>query len=354
MKILQLIDTLNPGGAEKMALNYYRALKKRSLTSVLVVTRELGVWGEELNEESDFYFLNKKSTFDIRALRQLKKIIIENDINIVQAHGTSWFFAVLCKLTGSEIKLIWHDHYGNSEFLEKRPLKALKIFSGYFDGIISVNNTLKQWAREKLHFKKNIIFLPNFVLEKNTDDIKSLKGEADYKLICVANLRPQKDHFNLLRAFDILRKEFSVSLHLFGRDYMDAYSKLLKMEFDKRKDVYYYGEVNDVIPYLNNADIGVLSSKSEGLPLALIEYGLAGLAVVCTDVGECRNVTSGKAKLVPPGDSELLAKFLESYLLYPEERMRDSKALKKQINELYSESHVVEEYLSFIQRIERL
>ncbi|MEO2064621.1 MAG: glycosyltransferase [Christiangramia sp.] len=354
MKILQLIDTLNPGGAERMALNYYRALKKRSIPSVLVVTRELGIWGEEMSENPDFYFLNKRSTFDTRALWRLKKIIKENDIDIIHAHGTSWFFAVLCKLSDSDFKLIWHDHYGNSEFLNKRPLIALKIFSGYLDGIISVNNPLKEWAREKLHFKKDIIFLPNFVIEEKTGDSVKLRGNAEHKLICIANLRPQKDHLNLLKAFDLLQKKITISLHLFGRDYNDTYSKILKQEFDKRKEVYYYEEVSNVIPYLKDAEIGVLSSKSEGLPLALIEYGLAGLAVVCTDVGECRNVTSGKAKLVPPGDSELFAKFLKSYLLYPEERMRDSKALKKRINELYSETHVVEEYLSFIERIERL
>jgi len=46
MKILQLIDTLNPGGAERMALNYFYALRKAGIHSYLVVTRGLGVLGE--------------------------------------------------------------------------------------------------------------------------------------------------------------------------------------------------------------------------------------------------------------------------------------------------------------------
>ncbi|MDX1472341.1 MAG: glycosyltransferase [Flavobacteriaceae bacterium] len=353
MKILQLIDTLNPGGAEKMALNYWKALKDRSVSSVLLVTREKGLWGEEIHDTPDFYFLKKRNTLDLKALWRLKKIIKKYEIGIVHAHGTSWFFAVLCKLSGSNFKLIWHDHYGNSEFLQNRPLKALKFFSGYIDGIISVNNALKHWAKEKLNFKKEIIFLPNFVTEEKTGIIKYLKGESDFKLITVANLRPQKDHLNLLKAFDLLQKEFPVSLHLFGRDYCDAYSERLKLEFDKRKEVYYYGEVSNVIPYLRDADIGVLSSESEGLPLALIEYGMAGLPVVCTDVGECREVVNVNARLVKPRDPNTLAKAINFYLLNPEEMKNDSKALQKGINELYSEEAVLEKYLNFVSKIEK-
>lgn len=353
MKVLQLIDTLNPGGAEKMALNYWKTLKSRSESSILVVTREKGLWGKEIHDTPGFYFLEKKNTFDLKALGKLKKIIKENEISIVQAHGTSWFFAVLCKLSGSDFKLIWHDHYGNSEFLERRPSIALKIFSGYFDGIISVNNALKDWAVEKLHYKKDIIFMPNFVIDENNSNIKTLKGETDYKIVCVANLRSQKDHLNLLRAFDLLQNEFSVSLHLFGRDYGDAYSDILKLEFGKREEVYYYGEVSDATAFLKDADVGVLSSESEGLPLALIEYGIAGLPVVCTDAGESREVANGSAKLVKPGDPNALAKSIHSYLLNPRKMKYDCKALQKRIIELYSEERVVEQYLNFISNIEK-
>lgn len=351
MRILQLIDTLHPGGAERMALNYFHALKDHSIQSFMVVTREMGLLGEDISNESGVYFLKKKNMFDVAALWRLKNILSQNKIDIVQAHGSSWFFAALCKITGSKIKIIWHDHYGKSEFLKDRPLQPLKFFSKFFDGIISVNYNLKEWTRSVLKFRKPLIFLPNFINIDKDQSHGELKGETKYKLVCVANLRPQKDHENLLKAFDILKKDFSVSLHLFGRDYKDAYSKELKRKFHEVGKIFYYGETKSIFPYLRDADIGILSSLSEGLPLALIEYGLAGLPVVCTNVGECSKVTGDNARLIPSGDPKKLAKEVAYYLNHPQVRMRDSAGLNNRINELYSETRVVARYLHFIEEI---
>lgn len=350
MRILQLIDSLNPGGAERMALNYFKALKERGYKSVLVLSREKGLLAEEVSEDPSFYFLNKRNTFDIRALWKFRRILRENKIDIVQAHGTSWFFAVLSKLSGSHFKLIWHDHYGNSEFLEKRNLQPLKIFSKHFDGIISVNRKLEKWAKEKLNFKKPLIFLPNFVRGAETET-KSLQGVEQYKLIVVANLRIQKDHLNLLKAFDKLKEEFSVSLHLFGQHYKGAYSEMLKVEFEKGEHIYYYGEVAAVIPYLKSADIGILSSSSEGLPLAVIEYGLAGLPVVCTQVGECAEVTGKYAQLIPAENAKKLEEAVSFYLKNPEKRKKDAFQLNKRVKELYSEAEVLSQYREYIKKV---
>jgi glycosyltransferase involved in cell wall biosynthesis len=50
------------------------------------------------------------------------------------------------------------------------------------------------------------------------------------------------------------------------------------------------GPVENVSDLLSTANLGVLCSESEGLPVSLLEYGLAGLPVVCTHVGQCAAV----------------------------------------------------------------
>ncbi|MFP3468250.1 hypothetical protein, partial [Leifsonia sp. SIMBA_070] len=74
---------------------------------------------------------------------------------------TSFFLAFLLKLTLPSIKIIRHDHYGNNEFLADRPHFVLKLTNPFFNGIIAVNQNLKNWS-EKVLKAKNVIYLPNF------------------------------------------------------------------------------------------------------------------------------------------------------------------------------------------------
>ena len=55
-------------------------------------------------------------------------------------------------------------------------------------------------------------------------------------------------------------------------------------------------QVTNISKILNKCEIGVLSSSIEGLPVSLIEYGLAELPVVCTDVGQCSKVIQNRVR----------------------------------------------------------
>ena len=347
MKILQLIDTLNPGGAEKMALNYYKQLKNYPLECYLIATRETGLLAEEIIKEPSFHCLNKRSSFDIIALLKLKKFIDYEEIDIVHAHSSSWFFAVVCKILGCKFKLVWHDHYGNSDYLEKRNIQPLRYFSRYIDGVISVTRQLENWSKKNLKCK-NFILLPNFIIsEKKRSSTNLLRGTTKYNIGCVANLRPQKDHLNLLEAFNNIKKDYEVSLHLFGKSFQDEYSKYLISKFNEDPNIHYYGEKNEILFNIQNLDIAVLSSKSEGLPLALLEYGEVGLPVVCTDVGECKEVLNSNGMIVEKGNSEKFAQAIKFYLDNPTKRAEDALNFSDRIAEVYSKDNVISLYLKF-------
>ena len=120
MRILQIIDSLEAGGAERMAVNYANALAEKIDFSGLVSTRKEGALLDQINSNVSYMCLNKKGTFDLKALFVLRKFVVENKIEIIHAHSTSFFIAFLLKLLYPSLKLIWHDHYGDSEFLIKR------------------------------------------------------------------------------------------------------------------------------------------------------------------------------------------------------------------------------------------
>jgi len=151
MRILQLIDSLEAGGAERMAVNYANALAQQIEFSGLVSTRKEGDLKAQVQTKVSYLFLNKKSTLDIKALCSLRRYVIDNKIDWVQVHSTSFFMAVLLKFSFPSIKLIWHDHYGDSEFLSSRSKTIYRLGLPFYRGVISVNEKgkpfiLKMWC----------------------------------------------------------------------------------------------------------------------------------------------------------------------------------------------------------------
>jgi len=297
MKVLQLIDSLEAGGAERIAVTYANSLSKY-IDSYLCATRDEGVLLKTIDKDVGYLFLEKKKAIDFKAVFLLKKYIKENEITIIHAHSSSFFLAGLMKILNYKLKIVWHDHYGDSENLNNRAYAVLKIISFFFSTIIAVNTKLKKWAKDNLHCN-NVVYLSNFVSD-SVDSKKEtyLKGEDGKRIVCLANLRAQKDHLNLLNAFLKIKKEHpGWTLHLVGKNFNDDYSKSIFEFIDANKlkdNVFVYGTCSDVSHILTQSTIGVLSSKSEGLPVALLEYGYAKLPVVVTNVGECAIVVDNE------------------------------------------------------------
>ncbi|HTG65879.1 MAG TPA: glycosyltransferase [Flavobacterium sp.] len=311
MKVVQLIDSLDAGGAERMAVNYANVLSETIAFSGLVATRKEGDLKTQLSEDVNYLFLDKKSTLDFQAVFKLRKYIINHKIRLIQAHSSSFFLAVLVRLSLPGIKIIWHDHYGNSNFLKERPKYLLQLASLLFSGIVAVNEKLKSWSLEQLYCR-NVIYLPNFTMpEKIRLAQTELEGQSGKRIVCLANLRRQKNHFLLLDVATKLKISHpDWSFHLVGKDFQDDYSERLKTDIKKQQlenHVFVYDSCSDVAAVLQQVQIGVLTSDSEGLPVALLEYGWHKKAVVMTDIGQVAAVIedSKNGFLVPSDNVEM-------------------------------------------------
>lgn len=299
-----------------MAVNIANALAQNGVESHLCTTRQEGDLKAKIRSEVKYLFLNKKNALDLKALKKLVHYIKSNEINTIHAHATSYFTAFLVKLRLPKVRIVWHDHYGNSENLKARKKFPLTVVTKTFNTVISVNNNLYQWAQHHLK-AKHFRYLPNFASFGAVNSKETLlKGSNDKRIVCLANLRPQKDHLNLLKAFKIVReKHTDWTLHLVGLDFKDAYAEEIKSYINQHNlipCVFLYGSCADTQYILEQATIGVLGSKSEGLPVALLEYGLAKLPAVVTDVGECGTLVSNRINglVVPPVDEARLAEAL--------------------------------------------
>ena len=161
----------------------------------------------------------------------------------------------------------------------------------------------------------------------------------------------------MLRAMDLVRgQEPDAHLLLAGRAGDDAHAercRRLIAELALENHVSVLGERSDVGGLLASCDIGVLSSVSEGLPLALLEYGMAGLGVVATAVGECPGVLLGgrAGVLVPPKQPAALAAALLDLLRTPPRRRMLGDALRAHVTATHSVAAVLPQILSVYERV---
>src|SRR5438105_4728097 len=132
---------------------------------------------------------------------------------------------------------------------------------------------------------------------------------GDRLLVSIGNLYPVKGHRHLIDAMGHLADRHpSLHLAIAGRgDLADALA-LQARALGLAHRVHFLGLRSDIANVLAAADVFVLPSLSEGLPLALLEAMLAGRPIVASAVGEVgATLDGGRAgALVPPGDSEAL------------------------------------------------
>ena len=357
MRVLQLIDSLHSGGSERVSVNLANSLVNRIDKSYLCVTRQEGMLKLSLDNKVGYLFLEKKNTIDLMAINRLNSYVKNQKIDIIHAHSTSFFLATIMRILNSNLKIIWHDHYGNSEFLKDRKSLVLKLCSKYFDFVFSVNENLKNWTRNYLKIE-DVNYLPNFAVNNEVQTQKTkLFGIEGSRIICLANLRPQKDHITLIRAFkEVVNKHPKWSLHLVGKDFNDEYSLLVKKEIEVHNmssNIFIYGSKPDITYILSQCEIGLLSSLSEGLPLALLEYGLAKLAVVATKVGECESVIKNEnfGIMIESRDEVALHKALNYLVENQDIRKNIARAFKVRVENEYSEKAIGETLIHIYNKI---
>ena len=129
-------------------------------------------------------------------------------------------------------------------------------------------------------------------------------------VVTVANLRATKDHRTLLAAArDVHDVRPDVHFLLVGDGPLRAELEALTADLGLAGVVHFLGTRDDVADLLAAADLFVLSSRHEGLPIAMLEAMAAGLPSVLTAVGGIPDVVAGgrAARLVSPGDPPTLA-----------------------------------------------
>ncbi len=349
--VAQIIDSSRTGGSEIYSINLANALAELpNFKSHLIITRIEETAQERIDSKVNYFFLGKKSLLDFNAIGRFYKYIKKHKIKIIHAHSTSYFYPVLVKyLTG--IKIVWHDHYG--EIIKPNGKRDYPYigFSRFFDYVICVSKqVLENDIKHLKTTKNNIKYLPNFSVLQNSNDKEVTFDKTKISIVMLGVVRPQKDYENLLHALSLVKEKFTnfnfYALGLIPKSEHDEYIKKvfdLVQELKLEEHVTFCDEVKNPAKYLSQANIAVLSSVSEGLPLSVIEYGLQGLPTICTAVGECPELLGNGEYgwLVPPKNAAALSKAIIQVINNIEEAEKKGTAFKNYIQANFSKQAVI-------------
>lgn len=266
----------------------------------------------------------------LRAIAEALKILRTSRYDLVHVHGpgASIIWRMAAALAGVPCVVTVHGwNFDRGLPLIRRisallPEYLLRPLSRY---VITVSEADRQLAlRLKCLPSKNMRTIHNGI-----PDVTGLRQETNSKVvrvIMVARLSEQKDHPTLLRALACLN-QFDWTLNMVGSGECEATLRRLVDDLNLRDRVRFSGECDDIDVQLAQADLFVLSSRYEGLPLSVLEAMRASLPVIASDVGgvseAVRHEFSGL--IVPPADVMALVTALK--------RLIKNASLRKQMGD---------------------
>ncbi len=356
--VLTIVDSLDIGGTERVAVSIANRLAEDGRRSFLCTTRQEGPLSRVVSPKVELLNLHRSRTLDWHALRRLVSFIRDRRIGLLHAHSSSILTANLASRFAPYPRVLWHDHFGPND-REQRPVWLYRGLTRRVGGIVTVSQPLADWSRDRLRFPSERVWcLPNFVnIPKPSESKLPLPGCEGKRVVCVANVRPVKDHLMLIQAMKrVVSRHPEAHLLLVGGLSDADFVAKVRSEIDHQQlldNVSLLGPREDVSEILQACDVGILGSKSEGLPVSLLEYGAAGLPVVVTGVGQCPVVVDqGKAGLiVPPEDPQAHADAVISLLDCPTKRKTLGNEFFERVRDRYSAEAVIEQLSSIYQTV---
>ncbi len=173
----------------------------------------------------------------------------------------------------------------------------------------------------------------------------------EFVFLCVARLNPVKDLGTLLRAFTLLPDDVRRTsvLYIVGDGSERAALEALRDALGLQRSVTFLGARGDVPDLLPAAGALVMSSLSEGLPMALLEAMAAGVPCVATAVGGIPALLGPRCGLVVPAqDPAALAQAMAELQRSPQLRSEFAGNAVAMIRDRYKLEPVVDRYLELL------
>ena len=322
LRVAIVLSELQPGGMERVVVHLAKGLSSRGIATMVVCLQNPGELAPELDGSGvQLEALRSLAPKDVGAVWRLRTLLRRFSPSVINIHDyTSTPYAVSANWLASRAPIVFTAHgelYEGFDGLRKRH----RFFSKSFSHLTAVSNEIFQCHKEYLGWPGSAAIIRNGVpaIRRNAQLRDAVRAELgcmpdDFLFLAVGNPRTEKAFEDLIDATAILRERDRRKRNFLtvvaGKLIDSDYCRMLRCRVEERKiqDCWrFLGYRNDTTALYSAADVFVLSSRSEGLPLVVLESMMAGLPVVATRVGGVPDAVGDNGLLVEPGNPEQIA-----------------------------------------------
>jgi glycosyltransferase involved in cell wall biosynthesis len=354
--IAQMLESDGPGGAEMVVLRLAESLRARGHAVVPVGPARGCGWLAERFRERGFEprTFTLRRPLDWRCLADMVEMLRAERVNVIHSHEFTMavYGTAAARWLGVPHVITMHGSMSVTSKWRRRQL--LRLAFGASRATVAVSTDTKRHLDEQLGLAPGVVQVVSNGVPIPTGDAdapRAALGMApdELLLLAVGSLVPRKGHVVLLEALAAVRDaglpvRWQLAIAGGGQE-RDALAALIHARGLTGR-VHLLGHRDDVAAWQCAADVFVMPSLWEGLPLALLEAMFTGSAVVASRTSGIPEAIDDDVDglLTPPGDVAALAAALTRLLADPSLRDRLGAAARARAERDFSMARMTEHY----------
>ena len=355
MKISHVVDSMEMGGAETLVMQMCRLQREQGHDPHIHAVAALGSLGEQMQKEG-YQVRSHVGAHLVDSARNFYRIFREERPDVVHLHNPTptTYAAFPARMAGvrsiisTRHSLLAPPHSPMRELKYALACTSCNWVAGICDA--TTHNLIE------LHTvpARKIVRIYNGAASLQRIPTERCPPKTGFTLLYVGRLAPIKNHDLLLQAFHAaLSAEPGLQLWMVGDGSQRRALENLAAHLGIAAHVTFWGQQIDVAPYFSAADVFIMSSKSEGLPISILQAFSLGLPAIVTDTGGMAEVVRfARAGIVVPlaGPSEM-AEAIVRIARDKSERQELSVNAERAFRSHFTLQQMVDRYMSLYQNI---
>ena len=339
MRILQIITLSELGGAQSVVVNLANSLSKEHEVIVAAGEGDGKMWkmlNANVQKVSVKHLKRSLSLIsDVHTGLSLLKLYREYKPDIIHLHSSK--IGVLGRLVFPKSKVVYTVHgFDSIRVAYRKYLPIERMLQTRCKAIVGVSSYDVHYLKEE-KITHNVCLVYNGILKPVILESNPFNFCSQYKrkILCIARLSPQKNLELFLKVASLLPQYAFI---WFGNQHEVVEVNL--------QNVFFMGNIPNAGAYTNYADLFILTSNYEGLPMVILEAMSYGKPVVASNVGGINEiVVNGENGYVVENVAEAFVEKIKYILEHDEVNKSFSEKAIQRFNEDLTVEKMVEGYM---------